>query len=775
MKMKTLSGTRILILIVLALLCLNVPVQAADDALLNMLPHDCMFCLRINNFNESLGKLDMYLAGVSQSPIPTALLVNMQLGAIIGDPMMTGIDMGGDFAVFAIPPQADETEPVVGMLIPVTDYKTFVEKNPNCTAGEGGIATLSAPNSPVGGFIMAEAGGGKYAIVVSELVKEKLPVLKGAIENSPKPFAQRITPSQAKDAATAPAWAFVNLAGLYEKYNQDALGMLQMAQMGMGQTGAPAEMIAFQFKMLAEMLKQFGGEADSITVALAPDATILNLDLGLRAKDGSELAKMMVADKNTDGYKLAGYLDNTNAVNGLTKMNRPFMQAFYDKMFDIMEAATDNPTSKEQTAKMKALTRKAFDAMGDEVAFSFSYAGMKPPFKLQEVIEVKDPAAMKTLMGEGVDYANDMYKAMGLPAELKYEPGTMTYKNAAIDTVSISMTGSDDPDDMMQKELEKMYGDGFKYYLAQSPDKFYMTMGKGSEDTLKALIDQPASAGAPSGDIKIALDALQNTPYTDSVCSINVIKLMQGMGEMMQTMMVDGQVNMGPAAALFSGFKDVPTQSCLVMGGSISDGQATMRLAVPKQHLVEIMAVVTQMQQQAEAMQQQMQNSSMNSTPQIFNESSMDAMVASEMPQNPLLDWIGKPAPELKMIDLEGNIHRVSRLKGKKVMLDFWATWCPPCKEAISDLIKLRSDNADTNLVIIGLSDEPVDTVKPFVTNAKTNYPMVCYNTADVDAPYNQVQFLPTLFFIDSEGIIRDVLAGYHELEEVQTKLKALK
>jgi hypothetical protein len=88
---------------------------------------------------------------------------------------------------------------------------------------------------------------------------------------------------------------------------------------------------------------------------------------------------------------------------------------------------------------------------------------MKPPFKLQEVVEVKDPAAMKALMGEGLDCANGLYKAMGLPVELKYEPGTMTYKNTTIDTVSISVTASDDPNDRMQEELEKMYGDSFKY------------------------------------------------------------------------------------------------------------------------------------------------------------------------------------------------------------------------------------------------------------------------------------------------------------------------
>jgi hypothetical protein len=604
MSKKTLTGKTALIFVILVILHLSIPVQAADkdDTLLNILPSNSLFCLRINNFNASLGKLDQYLAGASPIPMSLAMLANMQLGAVIGDPMLTGIDMGGNFAVFAIPPQGDEAEPAVGMLIPVIDYNTFVTKNPNCTEGEGGITTLSAPNSPVGGFLITPAGNGKYAIVVSEMAKEQLPVLKDAIAKSSNPLAQRISSSQAKNAVTAPAWAYMNLAGLYEKYNKDALGMLEMTQMGMGQTGGPAEMMAFQFKLFAEMFKQFGGQADSLTLTLTPEPTILSVDIAMRAKDGSELAKMMVADKNSEGYKLTGYLDNNNAVNGLMKMNRPFMQAFYDKMFDVMEAATENPTSKEQTAKMKALTQKAFAAMGDEMSFSFSYAGMKPPFKLQEVVEVKDPAAMKALMGEGLDYANGLYKAMGLPVELKYEPGTTPYKNTTIDTVSISVTASDDPNDRMQEELEKMYGDSFKYYLAQSSDKFYVTMGQNSEDILKALIDQPASTAAPSGEIKIALDALANTPYTNSVCSINVLKLMKGFGEMMQTL--GTQTNTKPVAAMFSELKDVKSQSCLVLGGKVADGEAAMRLAIPKQHLMEIIAAVMQMQQQQAAVSQ---------------------------------------------------------------------------------------------------------------------------------------------------------------------------
>ncbi|MHC4291648.1 MAG: hypothetical protein ACYSTR_05480, partial [Planctomycetota bacterium] len=261
MSAKTLSGTTTLVIVILAMFYISIPVQAADsdDALLNMLPEDCMFCLRINNFNESLGKMDQYLAGASPIPMSLAMMTNMQLGAIIGDPMLTGIDQGGDFAAFVLFPETEKAEPVRGILVPVNDYSEFVKTNPNCTVKEDGTTLLSSPNSPLGGLLLSPAGN-KYALATID--DTFVAPLKKALTSESK-MSNRLSSDQTKDAVSAPAWAYVNLAGLYEKYNQDALATLEMAQTKMGQTGGPAEMMAFQFKMLAEMFKEFADEADS--------------------------------------------------------------------------------------------------------------------------------------------------------------------------------------------------------------------------------------------------------------------------------------------------------------------------------------------------------------------------------------------------------------------------------------------------------------------------------------------------------------------------------
>ena len=619
MSTKT-AGKTALILVVLAVLLLNIPVQAADadDALLNMLPNNCMFCLRINNFNESLGKLDQYLAGASPIPVSLAMLANMQLGAVIGDPMMSGIDMGGDFAVFAIPPQADEMEPIVGMLIPVTDYKAFVTNNPNCTEGEGGIATLSAPNSPVGGFMMTEAGNGKYAIVVSEMVKDKLPVLKEAITTSSKPLAQRVSSAQTKDAVTAPAWVYVDLAGLYGKYNSMIDVAMQSLQEEVDTEDAPAqiaqmkEMMNLYFKVLPEIVKELGGSADSMTVALTPEPTVLSLDVAFKAKDGSKLAGIFVQNpKAGSDYKMTGYLDNSNAVNGLSRMHMGNYKEMCDLFFEPFEKIAEDSTFKDAMQKFRASLDKFNSAIGDEVAFSFSYGGGMPPFKFVEAIDIKDPVLLKEYNQESMGFVNELYKMIGVPAEITYQQDVSTYKNAAIDTMSFSMNMPNDPN-MEMGAAEQAILDNMKYYCARTPDKYLMVMGADGEAALKALIDQSATASAPSGDIKVAMDTLKDTPYKDFVCSVNVIKLMKGIGEMMQSMgdtMSKDCPEMVDQATLFSGLKNVQSQSCLVMGGKCADGEAAMRLAIPKQHLIEIVAAAMQMQQQAAMVMQQSQSS----------------------------------------------------------------------------------------------------------------------------------------------------------------------
>lgn len=131
-------------------------------------------------------------------------------------------------------------------------------------------------------------------------------------------------------------------------------------------------------------------------------------------------------------------------------------------------------------------------------------------------------------------------------------------------------------------------------------------------------------------------------------------------------------------------------------------------------------------------------------------------------------EYIGQTAPDITVTDLEGNGITLSELKGKRVVLDFWATWCPPCTKEIPHLIRLRQTVDSNELVIVGISDESADEIKTFGEKNRINYPLVSIADKELPDPFNRIVSLPTTFFIDRDGKIESVLSGYHSFEELK-------
>lgn len=739
------------------------------DAVLDSLPENCVVVIRVNNLNDAMTKLDAYLAGAS--PMPLSMMLNMQLVSITGDAMLNGIDKSGSFVLFAVP--AGEEEVKAGLLVPVTSFADLA-KNQNITKLDEKLSMLSAPDSNVGAVVLAPALGGKYALAVHESEKDSMPLLQQAIENkTAKRLSTRLNAVQSKEAVSVPAWAFVNLAAIYSQHGEEMLQGLEGAMTSMAADEKTAGMMQFATKMYSEMFKTFAGDTDSLTLAIKPEAALLTVDTVLRAKDGSPFAQMLVADPaGTQGYKLAGYTDNSYAVNVLTKINQPFFTKLNESMLRIMETSAQDGYSPEEMQKMKGLMTKWMDLVGKEFAVSFSYGGGMPPVRFHEIVELKQGTSAAALMSEGLEMVNSMYKSMGMPFMLSYQPGTETYKQIAIDTIKIAPTeaAKTAPEFV---EMSKMMGpEGMSYYMAQKGSQLILAMGPKGVDEIKALIDQPADK-AVAGDMKTALDTLNGTGYTDMAASINIIRLMKGMGEMIQTMGGEEQIN--PFKSL-SGM-NLQSQSCLVMGGKVADGQLGMRIALPKQHLLEIVTAAMQIQQQMLQQQQapqEQQEPNQAAEPQTPAAAALAPQAGAEAngeQASELKTWVGKKAPELRMMDLSGQTHRISRLKGKKVVLDFWATWCPPCKESIPHLIALRGKTSPETAAIIGLTNEEQEKVAAYVKDAGINYPIAIYGE-DLPAPYGQVTGLPTMFLIDAEGTITDVIEGY-DPQIVSQKLDA--
>ncbi len=131
------------------------------------------------------------------------------------------------------------------------------------------------------------------------------------------------------------------------------------------------------------------------------------------------------------------------------------------------------------------------------------------------------------------------------------------------------------------------------------------------------------------------------------------------------------------------------------------------------------------------------------------------------------------PAWELK--DLEGKTVRSSDLQGKVVLLNFWATWCPPCREEIPDLVALQNQYKEQGLVIVGISLDQTgpETVKRFADRMKINYPVVMGNQ-EVAAAYGGIQAIPTTVFINRDGKIAGKYEGGVTKEMLEPPLKPL-
>jgi len=120
-----------------------------------------------------------------------------------------------------------------------------------------------------------------------------------------------------------------------------------------------------------------------------------------------------------------------------------------------------------------------------------------------------------------------------------------------------------------------------------------------------------------------------------------------------------------------------------------------------------------------------------------------------------------KPAPDFALKDSDGKTVRLSDYRGKVVMVNFWATWCGPCKIEIPWFMDFQRKNRDKGFAIIGISmdDDGWDAVKPFVNELGINYRIVLGNDSVTQA-YGGVEALPTTFLIDREGKIAAVHVG---------------
>lgn len=135
---------------------------------------------------------------------------------------------------------------------------------------------------------------------------------------------------------------------------------------------------------------------------------------------------------------------------------------------------------------------------------------------------------------------------------------------------------------------------------------------------------------------------------------------------------------------------------------------------------------------------------------------------------------LGQKAPSFALTDLQGQQHQLSDYQGKTVLLNFWATWCQPCKNELP-LLQKAQQQYKGQLVILGILFNETDNDKAaqFVQQRSISYPQLKNSSSDVNIAYG-ITGIPASFFIDSAGRVQQVIKGELQAEQLQIVLKNL-
>ncbi|RTR31041.1 redoxin domain-containing protein [Robertmurraya yapensis] len=134
-------------------------------------------------------------------------------------------------------------------------------------------------------------------------------------------------------------------------------------------------------------------------------------------------------------------------------------------------------------------------------------------------------------------------------------------------------------------------------------------------------------------------------------------------------------------------------------------------------------------------------------------------------------------APSFELTTLDGEKITSEDLKGKRVLLNFWATWCPPCKEEMPDMQKLYEEYKDEDVVVVGVNvtstEKNREDVEKFVKEYQLTFPILMDEIGEVTHQFEILSF-PTTYFIDSDGVIRSKVIGALSKEKMYAEMNLL-
>ena len=322
---------------------------------------------------------------------------------------------------------------------------------------------------------------------------------------------------------------------------------------------------------------------EHVMVGLSPTSEMCSMTVRVKPVPGSEFETIVGKPADGDFTNLLGYLDDGAMMNIASKIDRESMNASYMKLFEIMGEMMSEGIPEKELKKMKKLTTKMIDAMGDSLAMSFGFGEESSLFEIKYIIEVGKKKAFEKVLAKELQMMeegkfNELYKGFGIEMDFEVERGADTYQGVRIDAAKLTFTMGDE-EGPQNRMLKQIFGDGLDYRLALVDNYCIYSIGGNADKGIRELIDQVKS-GHPKeigSEIKAALGVIPNSKQAEAVGTYNYVRILNMLPKMI---LEPDEANLVKL--------NVPTKSNIAFAGGLDDGNIMMQIAMPKQHLLEI-------------------------------------------------------------------------------------------------------------------------------------------------------------------------------------------
>jgi peroxiredoxin len=134
---------------------------------------------------------------------------------------------------------------------------------------------------------------------------------------------------------------------------------------------------------------------------------------------------------------------------------------------------------------------------------------------------------------------------------------------------------------------------------------------------------------------------------------------------------------------------------------------------------------------------------------------------------------VGEVAPNFSYTLADGTTHQLADLRGKKVLINFWATWCPPCREEMPDIQQVSNDYGG-NFVVLAISrDDGPEQIRDFAQEMGLTFPLIANTTGDVSTRYG-ARGLPMSYFVNTDGTISYRQIGFMTRDFIETRVEEM-